>query len=176
METISGFGSAQTGDSIYASKYTSQLQLKFNYFGDIVSCQLKTCKGTHQLPHNYPLFPILDTSFSSILFSNLLSDLFSLSILINSPSPLGLLESSRIVGAPQGESNFHIFHLLMEHIGSDGSAYPFLANTSHTFALKVSLPSIQVSGNRKHCCFQFIDCTLISLFILLFLLTRTVQI
>eukprot|EP00116_Pleurobrachia_bachei_P014172 sb/3474434/ len=99
METISGFGSAQTGDSIYASKYTSQLQLKFNYFGDIVSCQLKTC----------------------------------------------LLESSRIVGAPQGESNFHIFHLLMEHIGSDGSAYPFLANTSHTFALKVSLPSIQNS-------------------------------
>ena len=43
-----------------------------------------------------------------------------------------------------GESNFHIFHLLMEHIGSDGKAYPFLKNTSHTFALKVTLPSIQV--------------------------------
>ncbi|KAL5249050.1 hypothetical protein ACHWQZ_G018028 [Mnemiopsis leidyi] len=106
------FGSAQTADSIYASKYTSQLQLKFNYFGDIISCQLKTC----------------------------------------------LLEKSRVCGPPQGESNFHIFHLLMEHIGSDGAAYPYLSNTSHTFALKVTLPSIQDSlvalgmpeGEKEH--------------------------
>ena len=57
----------------------------------------------------------------------------------------GLLEKSRVCGPPSGESNFHIFHLLMEHIGSDGSAYPYLNNTDHTFALKVTLDSIQVN-------------------------------